>query len=262
MPERNLPPFDLPHLDLPHLDLHYVDPRLVAQYDTDNGERDDLAYYAALAADLNARQIIDLGCGTGVLARRLADAGHQVWGIEPAPEMLAYAQKQPGAGRVVWLNADAGGLGDWQADLAVMTGNVAQVFLEDDAWLATLRHLHAALRPGGWVAFESRNPLAREWEEWTPEKTREVTPTAYGPLETWLEVLDVSGGRVHMRGRNIFQTTGEHLDVHSTLRFRTFDEITASLGQAGFRVQDVYGDWQRTPFTPPRRLMAFVAQRV
>ena len=41
-----------------------------------------------------------------------------------------------------------------------MTGHVAQFFLTDEHWRAALTALHAALRPGGRLAFESRNPDA------------------------------------------------------------------------------------------------------
>ena len=40
---------------------------------------------------------------------------------------------------------------------------MTQVFVEDDAWLAALRDLRRALVLGGLLAFESRNPGAREW---------------------------------------------------------------------------------------------------
>jgi pimeloyl-ACP methyl ester carboxylesterase len=42
-----------------------------------------------------------------------------------------------------------------------MTGNVAQVFRGDEAWAATLRAIRKALRPGGRLVFESRDP--RKW---------------------------------------------------------------------------------------------------
>ena len=79
------------------LDQHYVDPRLVALYDMDNPRGADTDFYLRLAADLNAQHIVDLGCGTGLLTRELAEAGHRlVTGIDPAPAMLAYARQQPG----------------------------------------------------------------------------------------------------------------------------------------------------------------------
>ena len=43
----------------------------------------------------------------------------------------------------------------------VVTGNVAQVFLDDSEWAATPHAIHAAPRSGGHLAFESRNPGGR-----------------------------------------------------------------------------------------------------
>ena len=48
-----------------------------------------------------------------------------------------------------------------------MSGHVAQVIADDERWEATLDATREALRPGGRVAFESRDPDARGWEAWT-----------------------------------------------------------------------------------------------
>ncbi len=149
---------------MPHLDLHYVDPRLVALYDHDNPRGADTDFYLQLAADINAHRIVDLGCGTGLLTRELATSEREVIGVDPAPAMLAVARSQPGAEHVQWIAGDSIAIGTPEADLAIMTGNVAQIFLEDEQWATTLRDIHAALRPGGYLAFESRNPADRAWE--------------------------------------------------------------------------------------------------
>lgn len=88
---------------MPSLDLHYADPRLVALYDLDNPAGADTRFYLDLAAEVSARQIIDLGCGTGLLTRALARTGVQVVGVDPAPAMLAWARQQPGAEQVRWI---------------------------------------------------------------------------------------------------------------------------------------------------------------
>ena len=46
------------------LDQHYVDPRLVALYDRDNPRGADTDFYLALATELDARTILDLGSFT------------------------------------------------------------------------------------------------------------------------------------------------------------------------------------------------------
>src|SRR5215831_18291735 len=93
------------------LDLHYVDPRLVELYDHDNPRETDTDFYLRLAAELGARRIVDLGCGTGLLTRELATVdGREVIGVDPAPAMLAVARRQPGAGRVRWIEGDASAL--------------------------------------------------------------------------------------------------------------------------------------------------------
>ena len=243
------------------LDLHYTDPRLVKLYDTDNPRGIDYDFYIRLAKSINARTILDLGCGTGLLTRELASHGWNVTGVDPAAAMLAYAQKQPGANLVQWIESDSEALGTPNADLVLMAGNVAQVFLEDSDWLTTLHHIHDALRPGGYLAFESRNPEAREWESWTRDSSYARTDTPHGQMECWEELVSVQDGKVHLQGHNIFAETGEVLIVDSTLRFRTEREIRNSLEQAGFQVHHVYGGWHRQSLSSKSRVMVFVAQR-
>jgi SAM-dependent methyltransferase len=244
------------------LDQHYVDARLVALYDGDNPRGKDTDFYLRLADRLDARRIIDLGCGTGLLTRELAVAGREVSGVDPASAMLAWARRQPGARRVRWVQGDSSVLGSAGADLALMTGNVAQVFLEDEQWNVTLRHLHGALRAGGVLAFESRNPAARAWEDWNRAATFERLDSPSGPLECWLELVAVQDGRVRFEGHNVFTATGENLVVKSELRFRSEAELTASLSSAGFRVLHVYGDWDSGSVTPASHSLIFVAQQV
>ena len=77
------------------LDLHYVDPRLVALYDLENTSRADTDFYLQLAPDLNARTIVDLGCGTGVLTCELAGAGRRVVGVDPATRRCTRSLDMP-----------------------------------------------------------------------------------------------------------------------------------------------------------------------
>lgn len=127
----------------------YTDPRLVALYDTVCEPRADLAFYIRLAGTLRASSIVDIGCGTGLLACELAGRGHRVTAVDPSPAMLDFARHRPGGGGVSWIEGTASRLGEVQADLAIMTGHVAQVIGDNEGWHTTLGAVHRALRPGG-----------------------------------------------------------------------------------------------------------------
>ncbi len=166
----------------------FYDPRLVAIYNTVNPIAGYERFYLDLAAKLSASTIIDVGCGTGLLTCELAKRGHRLIGVEPSSAMLALARRRACGDRVEWIEEDALGLGEVGADLALMTGHVAQIIRDDEVWSATLAAIRKALRPGGRVAFESRNPLAREWTAWTPQASRRrVQDAVFGPVEVWFQ---------------------------------------------------------------------------
>lgn len=175
--------------------------------------------------------------------------------------MVDIARHRPYGDRVHWIVGDASGLGAPAADLAIMTGHVAQFFLTDDSWHATLTALRAALRPGGRLAFESRNPEAREWEGWTAEARRSVDDPTAGRIDTWSEVHDVRDGIVSCATHYAFVATGEEVVSAIRLRFRTEEELTRTLAQTGFAVERVYGDWDRCPATATTRELIVVAAR-
>ena len=141
----------------------FTDPLLIAVYDAVNAYDADAqpGFYSELAGELGARSIIDLGCGTGLISRALAAQGYQVTGIDPASGMVELGRRRPGGDMVKWIVGDASQLDDSAADLAIMTGHVAQFFLTDEAWDSALTALHRALGTAGHLAFETRNPAAR-----------------------------------------------------------------------------------------------------
>jgi SAM-dependent methyltransferase len=82
-------------------------PRLVAIYDALDPDRNDLDVYAAIADELGARHVLDVGCGTGTFALLLADHGVQVTGVDPAGGSLGVPRAKPGAERAHWIHGDA-----------------------------------------------------------------------------------------------------------------------------------------------------------
>ena len=92
-------------------------------------------------------------------------------GLDPAPAMIEMARRGAHAEQVQWMCGDASELGRPGADLAIMTGHVAQFFLTDESWSAALAVLHRALRP----------------ERWTRAVCRSADDPTAGRIDTWLD---------------------------------------------------------------------------
>ena len=239
-------------------DAAFDEPRLAAIYDALDPDRSDLVAYLAMVEEFGARSVLDLGCGTGVFALLLADRGVQVIGVEPAKASLDVARAKPGAERVTWIHGDASAIpGAVSVDAVTMTANVAQVFLTDADWQASLAAAFTALRPGGRLIFETRDPAASAWEGWTEELTRSTTDIpGVGRVTDWVQVTDVDGELVTFESPNVFEADGTVITSRSTLRFRSRTAIERSLRATGFVVDQV----RDAPDRPGRELV-FIARR-
>lgn len=233
----------------------FADPRLARLYDDLDGERVDLDAYVAIVEEVGATSVVDIGCGTGCLAVRLAEAGIGVVGVDPAAASLELARAKPYADRVTWLHGDATVLDGREiaADVAIMTGNVAQVFVSDDDWARTLDAVHGCLRPGGWFVFETRRPEVRDWESWEDGPTTVALPDGES-VTVSRTVIEVALPLVTFE----WSTTvaGTTIPSVSTLRFRPREEIEADLVAHGFQVEDVRDAPER-----PGKELVFLARR-
>jgi SAM-dependent methyltransferase len=239
----------------------FTDPLQVAIYDAVNsyepGTQPD--FYLAVAEEVSAETVIDLGCGTGIITLEFARRGYRTIGVDPSPVMLEVAQQKPGADGVQWVQGSAGELGTPDADLAIMGGHVAQFILSDADWLEALAGLREALGPGGWLAFESRDPRTREWERWTGRK-RIIPVSPYGRIESWTEVRNVEGDVVHAVGHRRLLGISEELVSPFALRFRSEELLRQSLTASGFSVESVFGDWDKRPSGPGERELIVIAR--
>jgi SAM-dependent methyltransferase len=231
--------------------------RLAEVYDPLDPDRSDLDAYLAMVEEFAARSVLDIGCGTGTFACLLAARGLDVTALDPAEASLAVARTKLGADRVRWIHGYVFDVPPLKVDLITMTANVAQVFLTYEDWASTLRTAFALLDTGGRLVFETRDPAARAWREWTRRQSYkyEVIP-GVGGVQAWVEVTDLSPPFVSFRWTFIFDIDGVRLTSDSTLRFRSRDEIAASLAATGYHLDDV----REAPDRPGRELV-FIAHR-
>jgi SAM-dependent methyltransferase len=110
---------------------------------------------------LPAGDALDAACGTGRIARLLADRGHRVLGVDSSPEMLARARAQVPEGTFQLGDLTALPLPAAETDLVVCA--LALTHVRDLA--GVLAEFARVLRPGGHVVLSDMHPetVLRGW---------------------------------------------------------------------------------------------------
>ena len=245
------------------IDDYFDEYEFAELYDHFNGWMAGDEFYLALAREIGG-PVLDLGCGTGMLACRIAAEGLDVTGADPADGMLRVARARPGAERVRWIKCRGQGLDlGRRFDLIYMTGHAFQMLLTDEDAVALLRAVANHLSERGRFAFDTRNPLAEEWRQWTFERDRTVVATErHGRVEEAADAShDPATGIVSLTHRHRFLDRGTERIGHSRIRFIERDHLARLIAKAGLTLSACYGDWDRQPFTPNSREIIAVAGR-
>jgi SAM-dependent methyltransferase len=199
--------------------------------------------------------IVDLGCGSGIWARHLADAGYHVVGVDQSAAMIRLARRRAPAAKFHVASFFAFDLPPCRAITAL--GEVL-CFLFDNTnnrkSLARLfRRAFAALEPGGLLIFDvpevgldrGRAPTGREGDDWAC-----LVRLEYDETHDRLMRHITSFRR---RGR-LFRRQQE---THRLQLYRR-GEMTDMLRNVGFRVRTV-SEFGGYPLLPGR--IGFVAQK-
>jgi SAM-dependent methyltransferase len=105
---------------------------------------------------------LDVGCGTGVLAQRLADAGYAMTGVDPSEGMLDVLRARTTRVKAVHGSGPALPFADASFDL-VFTVAVLHHVAEPDEVRRTLAEMVRVTRPGGMILVWDHNPRNPYW---------------------------------------------------------------------------------------------------
>jgi SAM-dependent methyltransferase len=230
---------------------------LARLYDLDLAEDPgDLDLYLALA-ERTGGPILELAVGSGRLAVPLAEAGHEVTGVDLDPAMLERARRRAVAsgaeGRVTLVEADLVGLQLPDAGrygLAFLALNSLLVLPTRAAQRAALRTLAAHLRPGGVAVVDIWLPdaddLARydgrvilEWPRLDPETGAIVTKAGSAQHDAASATVSVT---------TIFEEGGQGEPTRrwvrrDRMRLVSADDLREFAQDAGLTVEIVAGDY-------------------
>jgi SAM-dependent methyltransferase len=250
---------------------HYED---AALYDHEyRRRRVDVNFYRALASEIGAAPLLELGCGSGRLLVPLCRDGRRVTGVDRSSAMLAAA-----AGRLQRIGRRAQHAQLLRADfrdLPIGRAHFALVLCPFN----TLQHLYTredferflgstrrALLPGGRLAFDVMNPDL-EWLARRPDKR--WARTRFHHPQTG-EVLHYSTNHVYDRATQInyiriyYESEGGGPERVVRLTHRMFfpAEIEALLHYNGWRLLARYGDFGWGPLEQASEEQVCIAEPI
>lgn len=195
-----------------------------------------------LAADgVGEGLVVDLGCGTGILAEAVANAGYDVLGVDLSPAMIEMARRRVPEGRFVCESLLAAKLPPCVAVVAV--GECVNYRFDEsnsrDQLRALFSRIHDALVPGGVLLFDAAGPGRITGEQ--PVKTH----VDGGDWALLMNAVEDRDARRVTRCITSFRRVGDYFrrdDECHELDLLPAEELIADLEAAGFRTE-VLGEY-------------------
>jgi len=238
-------------------------------------ERADVDFYVGCAASYGD-PVLELGCGTGRILLRLAEAGHCVCGLDLSPYMLGRCREKLSRlpmdvqQRVRLIDGDMAAFElEETFSLIIIPFRPFQHLLAADDQLACLANAKRHLALGGRLVLDLFQTDARRMHDEFFLKERPV------PGE-----VSLPDGRIVRLGERtvafhraiqcndvelIYYVThpdGRVERLPNPFRIRYFFRYEAEhlLARAGFRVAELFGDFTRSPLRDDSPEMIFVAE--
>lgn len=238
----------------------------------------EIDFYRQLAAEVfaNDQAVLEVACGTGRVAVRLAQEGGEVVGLDLSSAMLDVArEKSAGMGNVRWAQGDMRSfdLGE-SFGLVIIPGHSFQNILTADDQFACLASIQRHLAADGrlvvhldqpevsWLGdltrdlggvFEASDPFVHPQ---TGHQIRTLHAWSYEPA-TQTAISHKGWEELDKDGQVTDRLDRGPIRLHVVFRF----EMEHLLARTGFAVEAVYGDFYQQELQDDSSEMVWVARR-
>jgi SAM-dependent methyltransferase len=241
----------------------------------------EMEFYRGLASEVRSKGegLLEIACGTGRVAIRLAQEGTHTVGLDLAPNMLEVArEKSKGVAGISWVQADmcAFDLGE-TFGLVIIPGHAFQNLNTPQEQVACLECIYRHLKPGGKlvVHLDHQNvenvgwlgglvgekggvfePAEQFQHARTGRRIRTFRAWAYEPA-TQTAICTTAWEAISSDGQVVDRWQTDPVRLHCVFRF----EMEHLLARVGFSIDEVYGDFFKKLLADRSSNMIWVAHR-
>lgn len=230
--------------------------------------KDDLDFYRELA-EKHGRVALELGIGTGRVAFELARRGINVWGVDKSKYMLDVARQklkkeEPSVRKRVKLK-----LGDMQGfklnrkfPYIYVPSSTFEHCISQEQQRKCLTNVYKLLHEKGVLAFDISQPIPNEplsswWIDRKQVGREEVVRTIFSRRNPETNIVSVNlFFEVYQNGK-----LKERYHEYGEARVSLKNEIENLLKNVGFRIENVYGDFDKSPYNAKSRKAIFIASK-
>jgi SAM-dependent methyltransferase len=199
----------------------------------------EFQFYDTILKNNNCLRILEIGCGSGMLARRFLKKGYDYLGLDLYNEMLDIARREVKSGRFV--QGDMRNLTlDAQFDAVLITGRSLAYVIENKGILDTLKGIYNSLIDNGLLVFgvfDAKQIFDNfgDFEQNIEHVNKKIRRISH------LEKNLATGWTWDWTARYSIEQDGKasEYDDLTTLRAFTRDEIELFLKLAGFEIEEV-----------------------
>ena len=202
------------------------------------------------------RSVLDLGCGSGLLAAELVARGYRVVGVDASDAMLAVARERLGAGadlRRMTL-PDVALEGVFDAAVCTLDGFN---YLSPDELRRTMAAVASRLRPGGWLVFDLHTDAMMDFTRYNGEVAGRSGSSDF----VLASVVDTDTRTCETTITVTRPGEGESFREQHRQYFHRDADVRASLRETGFAVISVRDDYTRRPADAATLCATWVARR-
>lgn len=199
----------------------------------------EFSFYDIILKKNNCRKILEVGCGTGMLARRFIQDGYEYTGMDLFNEMLEIARDEIKADP--FIQCDMRNLSfDQEFDSVIITGRSISYVTENKGLIDTFTGVHKSIKDKGLFVFDvfEANGIFDNFNDF--EQTFNLSNKTIRRISKLKKNLE-TGWTHDWHAKYIIEENGKVMEYDdlATLRSFTKDEILLFLKLTGFEIKEI-----------------------